>query len=73
MKKDKKLEDEDEFITINDAAELRGVSKARIHQWIGEGRLRKETRYGRVVVWRSEVMELESLPRGRPRRNEGVD
>ncbi len=61
---------EDDLITVQDAAALRGVSKARIHQWIKEGRIAKEVRYGRTVVSRQEVLAIEALPGGRPRKVE---
>ena len=62
----KKKQDEDDLITVQEAAKLRGVSRARVHQWIKAGRLKTETKYGRVLIHRTELMSLESLPRGRP-------
>ena len=59
---------EDELITVQEAANLRGVSKARVHQWIAGGRLRKEVKYGRVLVRRDEVLAIASLRPGRPRK-----
>jgi hypothetical protein len=56
----------DDFVTVQEAARMRGVSRSRIHQWIQEARLRKEERYGRTVVSLSEVMNLEKLKVGRP-------
>ncbi len=68
-KSKKKAEDEELLMTIQDAAKLRGVTRTRIYQWIDEGRLRKETRFGRSVVYRDEVLAIEALPGGRPRKN----
>lgn len=58
-----------ELITVQEAAELRGVSKTRIHQWLNDGRLRKEVRFGRTVVYRDEVLAVEQLKGGRPRKS----
>lgn len=62
----KKKSVEADWITVNEAAEIRGVTKSRVHQWISDGRLTREWRYGRAVVSRSEVLALEHLPKGRP-------
>jgi len=62
--KEKKLAQTDDMVTVQDAAKHKGVSRARVHQWISEGRLRKEERYGRTVVSLAEVMALEGLKRG---------
>ncbi len=68
-KKSKKIAGGDEMlITIQEAAKLRGVTRTRIYQWIDEGRLQKETRFGRSVVYRDAVMAIEALPGGRPRK-----
>ena len=68
-KKSKKVSPgEDMLMTIQEAAALRGVTRTRIYQWIDEGRLRKEVRYGRSVVYRDEVLAIEALPGGRPRK-----
>lgn len=54
----------DDMITVQEAAKRKGVSRSRIHQWISEGRLAKEERYGRTVVSEAEVMALQELKRG---------
>jgi len=59
---------QDELVTVQEAAKLRGVSKARVHQWIASGRLRKEVKYGRVLLRRDEVIAITPLPAGRPRK-----
>ena len=64
MVKKKDIAQTDDMVTVTDAAKHRGVSRTRIHQWIGEGRLKKEERYGRTVVSLAEVMALEELKRG---------
>jgi len=67
-KSGEKIGHEDALITIQEAAKLRGVTRTRIYQWIEEGRLRKEVRFGRSVVYRDEVLAIEALPGGRPRK-----
>ena len=59
----------DDFVTVAEAARLRGVSKARIRQWIKEGRLGRIEKYGRVLVKRREVETLKALAVGRPPKN----
>ena len=54
----------DDMITVQEAAALKGVSRSRIHQWISEGRLSKEERYGRTVVSQAEVLSLQEQKRG---------
>jgi excisionase family DNA binding protein len=61
---------EDELVTIQEAATLRGVTRTRIYQWVNEGRLRKEEKYGRSLVYRSEVLAIEALPGGRPNKSQ---
>lgn len=69
QKKSKKNAGSDDMLmTIQEAAKLRGVTRTRIYQWIEEGRLRKEVRFGRSVVYRDEVLAIEALPGGRPRK-----
>lgn len=58
------MKKKDDMVTVQEAATLKGVSRARVHQWITDGRLQKEVRYGRTVVSLSEVMTLEELKRG---------
>jgi hypothetical protein len=65
-----KQETED-LITIAEAAAVKGVSRARVHQWIAAGRLKTEMKYGRALVHRKELMALQSLRRGRPPKNDG--
>ena len=62
-------QDEDDLITIAEAAALKRVSRARVHQWISGGRLVTETRYGRLLIRRKDLLALQSLRRGRPPKN----
>lgn len=55
------------MVTVKDAATSKGVSDARIYQWITEGRLQKSEVFGRVVVDLNEVMALEHKKRGWPK------
>ncbi|MGH9823667.1 MAG: helix-turn-helix domain-containing protein [Blastocatellia bacterium] len=67
----KRKQVEDDLITVQEGATLKGVSRARIHQWIKAGRLKTETKYGRVLIHRPELMALQSLRRGRPPKSLG--
>ncbi len=66
-----KDEEEDEMITTEQAARLRGVSGSSIRELIQRGRLRAKKMYGRLLVYRSEVMDFKKDkpgPRG-PRKS----
>lgn len=58
-----KVVDMSEFVTVAEAAELRGVSRAAIHELVQRGRLRSERMLGRVLLYKSEV---ESFEKDRP-------
>ena len=47
------------FVTVAEAAELRGVSRAAMHELVRRGRLRSEKMLGRVLLYRSEVETFE--------------
>jgi excisionase family DNA binding protein len=67
----KKEEEQDEMLTTIEAAALRGVSPDAIRRLIKRGRLRSKIKYGRLVVYRSEVMDFKKDkpgPRG-PRKS----
>lgn len=65
------------LVTVQEAAEIRGVSRTRIYQWIDEGRLVKHEMYGRTLVNREELEKIELLtggwPKGKPRKEPDVD
>lgn len=44
-----------DLITVTEAARLRGVSRAAMHELVQRGRLRAEKMFGRVLLYRSEV------------------
>lgn len=48
-----------DFVTVTEAAELRGVSRAAIHALIQRGRLRSENVLGRILLYKSEVIAFE--------------
>lgn len=61
-----------DFITVTEAAEIRGVSRAAIHELIQRGRLKAEKMLGRVVVSKSDVEAFEKEKPG-PRTSNPED
>ena len=61
MKKKEKsvIDNIDDLITVTEAAELRGVWRAALHELVKRGRLRAEKKFGRVLLYRDEVAEFE--------------
>lgn len=49
-----------EMMTVNEAAQLRGVTRAAIWNLIRRGRLQVEMIYGRALVYRTEVEALKA-------------
>lgn len=49
----------EQFVTVGEAAELRGVSRASIHALIKRGRLRAVEMFGRLLLYRKEVEGFE--------------
>jgi excisionase family DNA binding protein len=47
------------FITIGEAAELRGVTRSAIHELVQRGRLHSQKMFGRILLLRSEVLAFE--------------
>ena len=58
-----------EFITVSEAATVRGVTRQAIHALIERGRLRSVTMFGRVLLYRSEVEAFEKETPG-PKKKE---
>ena len=58
--------EEDNLITVQDAAASKKVTRSRIYQWIDAGRLRKFEKYGRTLISRTELEAIEPLSAGRP-------
>lgn len=74
MSKNKNIQTADDLLTVPEAASERGVSRARIYQWINEERLTKYEKYGRTLVSLKELHEIEARqggwPKGKPRKGE---
>lgn len=57
-------------LTIAEAAELKGVTRGRVYQWIWAGRLVVEHHGAQcTLVNRDDVLALEPRPAGRPRKS----
>ena len=67
MKKSSKKESDKmtDFVTLTEAAEMRGVSRQAIHKLVKLGRLRSREMFGRVLIYRSDVENFEPEPPGR--------
>ena len=61
----KKTTDPDELITQTEAARIRKVSLPSINELVRRGRLRSVERYGKKLVYRSEVLGFEPEKGGR--------
>jgi hypothetical protein len=56
----------DDLITLSAAAELRGTSISAVSHLVRRGRLRSVERYGKTLVYKSEVSTFEPDKGGRP-------
>ena len=54
-----------EVISVEAAAQLIGVNKPRVWQYVAEGRLGRKTAVG-VIITASEAASFRAKPRGRP-------
>ncbi len=63
MKKDS----EEQLITLADAARLRGVKYDAILKLVKRGRLRVKNIFGRLLVYRDEVLAYVPKKTGRPK------
>lgn len=61
----------DELMTVNEAAETRGVTRAAIWDLIRRGRLERIDRFGRTLVYRSEIKNYKPGRGGRPAKSQG--
>lgn len=52
--------DPGDYMTVAEAAVLKGFSRAAVHNWIVEGRLRAWRREGKRVVLREDVEKLQT-------------
>lgn len=53
-----------ELMPVSEAAEVRGVNRKSIHELINRGRLHSIELWGRIMVFRSEVMAFEKQKPG---------
>lgn len=64
--------DLNDLITQAEAAQLRGITRAAITDLVKRGRLRTVQRFGKKLVFRSEVenfqAEHKGWPKGKPRK-----
>lgn len=67
----KKKADSDELITQAEAARLRKVSLPSINELVRRGRLRSAERYGKTLVYRSEVLAFRPEKGGRGKKASG--
>jgi hypothetical protein len=58
-----------DLISQAEAARIHNVSRARVSQWINEGKLRTYNVAGRPLLSRREVVNLKLQPIGRPVKN----
>ncbi|HAF24549.1 MAG TPA: hypothetical protein DCK93_16875 [Blastocatellia bacterium] len=58
----------EQFVTVSEAAELRGVTRAAIHALIGRGRLEAVEVFGRMLLSRREVETFEKDKPGQKSR-----
>ena len=54
-----KKDSDGDLITISEAAEIRGASVSAISHLVRRGRLRSVERFGKTLVYRSDVQEFE--------------
>lgn len=59
-------DDTEDLITQAEAAELRGSTIPAINELVRRGRLRSVARFGKTLVFRSEVLAYEPSKGGRP-------
>ena len=60
-----------ELITLSEAAALRGYKHvSAVSQLVRRGRLRSVERYGKTLVYKSEVLAFEPEKGGRPRKGQ---
>lgn len=60
------MPDTDDLITQTEAAELRDSTVAAINELVRRGRLRSIERFGKTLVFRSEVTAYQPSKGGRP-------
>ncbi|HEX9002899.1 MAG TPA: hypothetical protein VGB07_23525 [Blastocatellia bacterium] len=61
-----------DLISQAEASRLAEVSRARVSQWINEGKLTTYNVGGRPLVSKSQLSRLKRQPRGRPSKKAKV-
>jgi excisionase family DNA binding protein len=56
----------DEFVSVSEAAEIRGVSRQRVLQWIEDGRLNAQKVGNSYIILKSAVYAVSDRKPGRP-------
>jgi hypothetical protein len=70
MAKKKELKTTNDLITLSEAAAMRGTSISAISHLVRRGRLRSVERYGKTLVYKSEIATFEPDKGGRPPKEE---
>ena len=63
----------EDLITQAEAADIRGVSLRAINNLVRRGRLRSTERFGKTLVYRSDVLAYKPSPGGRPPQSASAD
>jgi excisionase family DNA binding protein len=63
---------EEDLITISEAAEIRGASVSAISHLVRRGRLRSVERFGKTLVYRSDVQAFEPEKPGPKTEKKGL-
>jgi excisionase family DNA binding protein len=71
VKQNKAVADLLSLITLDEAAALRGVSRAAISYLVARGRIQSKEMFGRVLVYREEVLSYKPAKGGRPAIKKG--
>jgi excisionase family DNA binding protein len=61
------MTDTQELLTVEQAAERRGVAPTTIYKAVADGRLPAQRLFGRVLIRIADADAFEPLPRGGPR------
>ena len=65
-KKRATTDDVSELVTLDEAAKLRGVTRAAISYLVQKKRIRSTTLFNRILVYRDEVLKYQPDRGGRP-------
>ncbi|HZH92455.1 MAG TPA: helix-turn-helix domain-containing protein [Pyrinomonadaceae bacterium] len=59
-----------DFVSVNEAAEIKGVTRQRILQYINDGRLPAQKFADVYMIRRQDLDSVELKPPGRPRKGQ---